>query len=160
MEETSYGQEQGQEYPQQPPQQPPQQYYPPEKKNFLEGMTTDDWLAKMVFVSFILLLLGMLLIHAAPFVTNYGSDAPDDYEDQLDDQATQNSMKYMGNILLDLGIFILSGFLLLAAFYRDDWGQWMRVAIAGFVLVLIVFGWFGISATLGIDASGLAVAVL
>ncbi len=59
----------------------------------------------------------------------------------------------MGNILKDLGVFLVSGIMLLGAFYRDDWSKWFRVAIAGFALVLVVLGYFPIGFEFGAAAN-------
>lgn len=55
----------------------------------------------------------------------------------------------MGNILKDVGVFLVAGITLLAAFYRDEWDKWFRIAIAGFALVLIVLGYFPIAIEFG-----------
>ncbi len=55
----------------------------------------------------------------------------------------------MGNILKDLGVFLVAGIMLMAAFYRDEWDRWFRVAVAGFALVLIVLGYFPINVEFG-----------
>lgn len=141
---------QGPSQQQQPPQQQrSQQQY--KKRDFLEDKTSNSWLAKMVLLGLIFILVGMLLTHAAPFQTNYGSDPPDS-DDQQDNEATRNSMIYTGNILKDIGVFMISVFFLAAAFYRDDWNRWLRIAIILFTLVLIIFAWFG-GVTLGLNLS-------
>jgi len=55
----------------------------------------------------------------------------------------------VGNILRDIGVFLLSGIMLIGAFYRDDWNKWMRIGMAGFALVLIVVGYFSIGLEFG-----------
>ena len=60
----------------------------------------------------------------------------------------------IGNILKDLGVFLVSGIMLIGAFYRDDWSKWFRVAIAGFALVLIVLGYFPIGFDFGLGMGG------
>ncbi len=55
----------------------------------------------------------------------------------------------IGNILRDIGVFLLSSIVLIGALYRDDWNKWMRISLAGFALVLIVVGYFSIGLEFG-----------
>ncbi len=156
----SEGQAPPQQYQQQPPPQQQQyqpQHTPPQQPSepFFKKLASDDWMPKMVMLGLIIILLGAILISAAPFRTNYGSSPPS-MEVRQDHRATENSMRYTGNILMDIGVFIVAGVLLLAAFYRDDWSKWFKIGIAGFALALIIIGWFGIGLNFNVDA-GLAI---
>lgn len=168
MEEKTYqdespGQQQAppqQQY--QPQQQPQQQQYQPQhmppqhpREPFLKKLASDEWMPKVVMLGLIIILLGAILISAAPFRTNYGSSPPSG-ELQQDHQATENAMRYTGDVLMDIGVFVVAGVLLLATFYRDDWDRWFKIGIAGFALALIIIGWFGIGLNFDVD-SGLAI---
>lgn len=105
-------------------------------------MTKNDKLSKVLFIGIVLLLIGMLLIHAAPFVTNYGSNTPDDPGDVQDDEAFQNSLKYGGHILFDLGVFAIVMEMFLVPFYREDLDLKFRLAALGIGFLVLLFTWF------------------
>jgi len=146
---------------QQPPQQqPPQQQQPqrqvqrPPRRGFLEGLTSNDGLAKVITIGFVLLLVGMLIIHAAPFATNYDGDDiygdEDDDEDigltpreQQDDEAFENAMEYTGQIIRDIGIFLVGLFLVLGGIYRDDLDNKYRMVMVSVAILFILVAWFG-----------------
>ena len=95
-------------------------------------------------VSVFLLMLGMILIHAAPSVTNYGSATPS-YEKMQDDEALQTSMVIWGKILTDLGVAFLSIFLLIGALVRKDTELKLRVGMFALVAILIIITWIRIA---------------
>ena len=96
----------------------------------------------MVFVAILLLLIGMVFSHMAPFMTNYGSNPPD-AGDRADDQATENAINYLGNIIQDIGIFLIALFLILAAIYRQNLTDNIRIMLLIFALLVLIFTWFG-----------------
>ncbi|MFW6064348.1 MAG: hypothetical protein ACOC8Y_02110 [Candidatus Natronoplasma sp.] len=153
--EDQPGKETGQQqWSQQPSQQgyqqgqPPSQVSPP-RENFLKRMTTNDGLAKMLALGFVLILIGMLIIHAAPFATNWGGDqydedVPDMTEEEMaDDEATQNALEYTGNLIRDLGIFFIGFFLVLGGIHRDDLDTKYRMLMISLAIIFILVAWFG-----------------
>jgi len=158
--EEQPGKETGQEeWSQQPPrqEQPPQGYQQrqpptqarPPKEDFLKGMTSNDGLAKIITLGFVLLLIGMLITHAAPFATNWGGDQFDDniqdmtQEEMADDEATQNAMEYTGNLIRDIGIFFIGLFLVLGGIHRDDLDTKYRMLMISLAIIFILVAWFG-----------------
>lgn len=83
-----------------------------------------------------IIMVGAILINAASFSDNF---------------ETVDNIMTTGRILQDIGVFLVSGMMLLAAFYREDWNVWIRVGLAGFALVLIVVGYFPIGLEFGMD---------
>ncbi len=154
--------EEGQQPPQEPSQQPSQtppptsqqQSVPPHqprqpKEDFLKRVTSNDGLAKFITVGFILILVGMLLVHAAPFFTNWGRAQYDmSREERADDRASQNTMNYIGNFLQDFGIFFISLFLILGSIHRDDLSQRYRISMMALGLLFTLVAWFGFLAPL------------
>ncbi len=124
-------QQQPQQQPQQPAQQPYQQQYQQPQKDFFEDLVNDKTLAMVVMLGLLIVMVGAILLSA----TN-----------SIDDS---RHVITIGNILKDVGVFLLSGILLVAAFYRDEWNIWLRVGMAGFALVLIVVGYFPIGLEFG-----------
>ncbi len=127
------------------PQQPPQgQYapyvhpYPPQpRRSAFEGVVKTNPLTNLIALGVILILLGMIMLHAAPLTTNYGSNPPDDSRRIADDQAFGNTLTAIGNILTDLGLFFIAGFLMLAGILRKDMDKLVRVGLliaAGVIL--------------------------
>ncbi|MFO7791354.1 MAG: hypothetical protein R6W73_00025 [Candidatus Saliniplasma sp.] len=146
----------------QPPTQetPPQEQYqhqprhvPPQepKKSLFEKLATDNMIAMLVVLGLLVIMIGAVIISAAPFQTNYDGEDQGYIEDDdgltnkemADREATENAMEYTGNILTNIGLFLLASGVLLGVFFRDDWDKWFRVALAGFALVIIIFAWFG-----------------
>lgn len=56
------------------------------KRDFMKNMTSNDWLAKAVSLSVLIMFIGVIFLSVAPFITNYGYDTPDEVG-QLDDAA-------------------------------------------------------------------------
>lgn len=144
------------EWSQQQTQQPPQpqhiQHSP--REDFLKRLTSNDGLAKIITLGFVLILVGMLLIHAAPFATNWGGDQYDDNlpdmteEEMADDEATQNAMEYTGNIIRDIGIFFIGLFLVLGSIHRDDLDMKYRITMISLAVLFILVAWFSFLAPL------------
>jgi len=175
-EETYHGSSEGQQgQPQQsPPQQGQPQQYPQEqyqqpqhttpqepKKPLFEKLASDNTIAMIIVLGLLVIMLGAVIISAAPFQTNLSAeeefgDAADEEDDGLttrerwDRQATENSMEYAGNVLTNIGLFLLASGVLIGVVLRDDWNKWLRIALAGFALVLIIFAWFGGEFVLGV----------
>ncbi|MEF8835976.1 MAG: hypothetical protein V5A76_07470, partial [Candidatus Thermoplasmatota archaeon] len=133
---------------QQPPQQQPPQQQPPQReqlsqrpqeprrgpqKSLIERITSNDGLTKMIAVGFVILLVGMLVIHASSFITNYngkelGESPQDNYDadkiltekEKQDDQAFQNALRYTGRMITDIGIFFIGALLAMGGIARDD----------------------------------------
>ncbi len=143
----------------QPPSQRPQQNRPPAqqrarpREDFLKRLTNNDGLAKFLTIGFVLLLVGMLLTHAAPFITNYGSDTPDDPETVQDDEAMKNNLQYTGNLIRDIGVFFISIFLILGSIHRTGLATKYRISLLGLGLLLTLVAWFDFLAPL-IGSSG------
>ncbi|MBS3781252.1 MAG: hypothetical protein KGY66_06810 [Candidatus Thermoplasmatota archaeon] len=160
----------GEQWSQQPQQPPPQQQPPqaaqqsqqqqrlqgPPQKDFIEKITSNDNLTKMIAVGFVILLVGMLVIHASSFVTNYdgkelGASPRDDYdEDKIltekekqDDQAFQNAMEYTGRMITDIGIFFIGALLAMGGIARDDLDTKYRMVMISLSILLILVAWFG-----------------
>lgn len=137
--------------PQTPPPGDQNQAPPPEreeisrygrpKRAFLEKLTTNSNLSKILLAGFLIMLIGMLMIHTAPFQTNYGSDTPDKQDDIEDDRAAQKSMKYMGDILFDIGAFMIIAFLSVASIHREDLDVKYRLGMLSFALLVLLFTW-------------------
>jgi len=154
MEEQTYQQEppageqdmpQQQPPQQQPPQQQPyqQQPYQPQHmapqepgKPALQKIA-EEWLPMIVIIGLIIIMIGAILINAA------------NYSDEAD---TRRDVTITGRIIRDIGVFLLSMITLVAAATRDDLEKWMRIALAGFALVLIVVGYFNIGLEFGMGA--------
>lgn len=136
---------------QQPPQQtqPPQQFSTPPKEDFLKRHTSNDGLAKVISLGFVFLLVGMLIIHAAPFMTNWGGDQYDDNledmtrEEKANDEATQNTLEYTGTLIRDIGIFMVGLFLVLGGIHRDDLDTKYRMLLISLAVLFILVAWFG-----------------
>ncbi len=150
---------------QQPPQHQPQ-HTPSKKpsKPFIEKLASDKMLSMIVVLGLLVIMLGAVIISAAPFSTNYSAeeefgDAGDEEDDGLttrekyDREVRERNMEYTGNILTNIGLFILASGVLLGVFLRDDWNKWIRIALAGFALVIIIFAWFGGEFILGVGIS-------
>jgi len=154
-EDTRQG-EWGQQQPQQQPQQmtqPPQRQRLP-RRDFLESMSSNDGLAKVITLGFVLLLVGMLIIHMAPFATNYDGDDiygdEDDDEDtgigpreQQDDEAFQNALQYTGRIITDIGILFVGLSLVIGGIHRDDLDTKYRMLMISLAIIFILVAWFG-----------------
>jgi len=129
---------QQQQHPQPQPQQYQSQRMPPQQpgKPFLQKMA-DDWLPMFVIIGLIFLLVGSILINASA------------YSDDFD---TVRNVRITGRIIRDIGVFLIAMVTLVAGALRDDLGKWMRVALVGFALVLIVVGYFNIGVEFGFGA--------
>ncbi len=86
-------------------------------------------------------LLGLLIIMVGAILVN-ATNSIDDSRHVLT----------MGNILKDVGVFLIASIMLIAAIYRDDWDKWMRIGLAGFALVLIVVCYFPVFMMGGMNA--------
>ncbi len=128
-------QPQQQQPPQQGWQQPPPQQHPP--RDFFKGLASDKTLTMAIMLGLLIIMIGAILVHSATFSDSAG---------------TINDIINVGNILKDIGVFIVAGMMLLGALYRDDWDKWMRVGMVGFALVLIVVGYFPIGLEFGATA--------
>ena len=172
-EETYHGSSEGQQgQPQQsPPQQGQPQQYPQEqyqqpqhttpqepKKPLFEKLASDNTIAMIIVLGLLVIMLGAVIISAAPFQTNYDGEDQGYIEDDdgltnkemADREATENAMEYTGNILTNIGLFLLASGVLIGVVLRDDWNKWLRIALAGFALVIIIFAWFGGEFILGV----------
>ncbi len=106
-------------------------HQPQQSADFFEGLASNKTLAMVVMLGLMIIMVGSILLNA----TN-----------SIDDP---RHVITMGNILIDVGVFLTAGIMLIGAFYRDDWGKWFRIAIAGFAMVLIVLGYFSIGFDFG-----------
>lgn len=104
-------------------------------------MTSNDWLAKVVFLSVMIMFIGAVLLSVAPFITNYGYEVPDIRERQ-DDEALKRNMEYLGRLIIHFGIFLIAGIFLLASIHREDLDAKYRIALLAFTLVMLIFAWF------------------
>ncbi len=123
---------------------------------------SNDGLMKMIAVGFVILLVGMLIVHASSFVTNYDgkdlgkrhdkdNDGESDYnEDKIltekekqDKQAFQNSLRYIGQMIKDIGIFFIGAFLAMGGISREDLDTKYRMVMISLAILLIIVAWFG-----------------
>ncbi len=119
----------------QPPQgyqQPQQPHHPP--RDFFKDLAKDKTMAMGALFGLVIIMVGAILLSATT---------------SIDDP---RHVITIGNILRDIGVFLLSGMMLIGAFYRDDWNKWIRIGMAGFALVLIVVGYFSIGLEFGATA--------
>ncbi len=117
---------------QQAPSAPPQHQMPPRQDTF-EGLSKNSTLTTVVVVGLIIMMVGAILINSATF---------------SDDMGTINDVRNVGNILQDIGVFLVAGFMVIASIYRDDWPKWMRIGTLTFSLLLILVAWFNFFAPL------------
>lgn len=99
-----------------------------------EGLTSNKTLAMVVMLGLMIIMVGAILINTTNSIDSFN---------------TSRHLLTVGNILKDVGVFLVSGIVLLAAFYREDWEKWFRVAVALVALVLIVVGYFPIGLEFG-----------
>lgn len=137
------GQPQQQTQPQ--PQQQPQyqqgqvqrhehpQHQRRQDQDTFEGLAKNSTLTTVVIVGLIILMVGAIVINAANF---------------SDDGGTIEDVTTVGNILQDIGVFLVAGFMLIASIYRDEWSKWMRIGTLTFGLLLILVAWFDFLAPL------------
>ena len=116
---------------QQGPSAPPQHQAPPKQDTF-KGLSRNSTLTTVVILGLVILMVGAILISAAPF----------------GEGDTVQNVTNVGNILQDIGVFLVAGFMLIASIYRDDWPKWMRIGTLTFGLLLILVAWFGFLAPL------------
>ena len=135
-----------QQYPQPPQQQwvpqqsyqQPQQSTPTSMNSKIMKLVKGDTFGTIVFFGVVLILLGAVMIHIAPQITNYDHDPPSDSRDIADNAATQRMMGYVGSVLADIGIAMVAGFLLLAALFRADYSDTVRFGML-FTVGLMLF---------------------
>ena len=78
------------------------------------------------------LLLSAMLVHISPEITNKDYTVYNDQDRQKmkdADMRTQTTIFDVGNVLKDLGAFMLVAFLLLAAIFRVDWPDYVRFGL-------------------------------
>ena len=85
-------------------------------------------------------MIGIVLVHAAPSVTNYGSAEPS-YEKQQDDSALERSMQIWGQVLMDLGVAFLSAFFLIGSLVRKELNLKLRAGMFTLAAILIIVTW-------------------
>ncbi len=95
---------------------------PPEP--FLKGLTTNNGLAVFLTIGFVILLLGSLLIHAAPW-------------------AEEEALLHSGNMIRDIGVFFIGLILILGGIHREDFDMKYRLFMIGLAFLLILVAWFG-----------------
>ncbi|MFO8108982.1 MAG: hypothetical protein R6U17_00440 [Thermoplasmata archaeon] len=145
-EENVSGWSQREQTPQGYPQQPQPTRAPTQKppgRGFLGTITSNGGLAAIITIGFVLLLVGVLIINAASFITNYGWNEPDSLEEAHDDEALQANMIDSGRIIQNIGVFFVVVILTLAGIYRDDWDIKYRISIIALALLFIMVIWFG-----------------
>ncbi len=129
-----------------PSQQSQREYYvqpsygAPPRKGIIESFTQNHKLAALLVIGMLLLMIGLILIHAAPGVTNYGSNPPS-YEKQQDDAAFQKSLTIWGHILADIGMIGIAALLLVASIVRKDMQMKIRAGLLILSAFLIVITW-------------------
>ncbi len=123
----------------QPPYQQQPQYQPPPKKDPFENIVKKKTLVMIIIAGLLVIMVSAIIINAAQY---------------SDDADTINNVVTTGQIIRDIGVFLTSGGMLLGAILRDDWNKWIRIAMAGFALVLIIFGYFGVGLQLGLGTGG------
>ena len=126
------------------------------------GFVSNKTMSMMIFIGLILIMVGAIMIHVGPQATNYGANDPtqlvdekqadngyddmDDYQDAMlaaqhteqNNAAASNAMNYFGSMMADIGIFLVVGVMLLAAFLRPDLPDSVRFG-ALFAVGLILF---------------------
>ena len=134
-------QPQGNPQPQQAPAQQPQTYYaqpsyipPTTRRGITADLVSNQKLAVFLVTGMFLIMLGLILIHAAPGVTNYGSNPPSSTK-MADDAAFQQSLTIWGHVLADIGMMGIAALLLVASIVRKD----MQIKIRGGLLILSAF---------------------
>ncbi|MEF8874079.1 MAG: hypothetical protein V5A88_05345 [Candidatus Thermoplasmatota archaeon] len=120
--EGSQGQTQQQQVSQQQPRGAPPAHRQPEP--FLKGITTNNGLAIFITIGFVILLIGSMLIHAAPW-------------------AEEEALLYSGNMIRDIGVFFVGLVLALGGIHRDDLDIKYRLAMVALAFLLILVAWFG-----------------
>ncbi|GEM_PF-2493680 len=118
---------------------------PPDRKGFLEGMASNDGLSKAITIGLILLLVGVLIVTSARFITNYDSDALEDLDrdDEIDDEYWQQNLNIIGAIIANIGIFFIGLFLAIGGIYRDDLDTKYRIALVTLAVLFVLVTWFG-----------------
>lgn len=102
-----------------------QQYAPPPKpKKKPEEMISNGLILAVVFLSGILLLLAGILVHITGF---------------LDDFELIKNISIVALILLDIAVFLLVVFMLLAAILRSDIHHWVRVGLIGIGAISLLY---------------------
>ncbi len=134
MDEYEQGQENkpsSEDY-QQPAQQEWQQTQQPQQppRDLFKDMSSNRTITMVVILGLLILMVGAILVNA----TN-----------SIDDS---RHVLTIGNILKDLGVFMISAIMLIAAIYRDDWSKWIRIAVFGFALVMIIVGYYWFAGTI------------
>ncbi len=112
----------------------------PPKKNIFESIARGGTLSTIIVIAVLLMMVGIVLVHAAPSVTNYGSAAPS-YEKQQDDTALEKSMQIWGQVLMDLGIATLSAFFLIGSIARKELDLKIRAGMFTLAAILIIVTW-------------------
>ncbi|MEW5937342.1 MAG: hypothetical protein AB1665_05955 [Candidatus Thermoplasmatota archaeon] len=131
---------------QQPAQYPPQPHayptYPthpaPPKKPAFSKLVSNETVGVLIALGVLLLFLGLVIIHASPMVTNYGSNPPEELTKIQDDGAFQATLLVIGDILVDLGVAALVATLLIFGALREDLGDKGRggVFVAAALIVI------------------------
>lgn len=100
------------------------------------GFLENKPLMMLILIGAIMLLLGSIMVNAAPMLTNK------EYTDNAvynNDVRTQKSMGYIGNILTGIGVFFIFAFLLMAAVVRTDLSDYTRFGLL-LLIGLVMFG--------------------
>lgn len=137
----SYGQSQtAPPAPEVPPRQyPPQVYAPPKPKKRPEETISNGLIMAVMLFAGILILIGAILIHATGFL-----DIVDDYD-------LIKNISIVSWMLVDVAMFLIVVFMVLAAIMRSDVHHWVRaslVALAGLVLLVFLSIVFGFSSVI------------
>jgi len=117
---------QQQPYPQQHQEQPPQYVHMAPKKPFFEMVVSKEKFGLFFAIGVVLVFLGLMLIHLAPMMTNYGYDpfhgmsAEDQAKKMANDKATQNTLVIVGNVILDMGVAGVVALLVMFGALRED----------------------------------------
>lgn len=130
-------QQQGYAQPQQnPPPQQPGQYapyvkpYPPQpKSSIFEVLVKNSALSAIIALALILMLIGVIMVDTSSLTTNYGSNPPNSQEKIADDKAFGNALRVYGNLLVDIGILLISTFILLAGILRKEMDKFARAGL-------------------------------
>lgn len=114
--------------------------YRPRRKALLESLVDNNKLAGIIVVGMLLVMIGLMMVHAAPGITNYGSNPPK-ADRMADDRALQTSVIIWGHIITDLGMIGISTFLLVASIYRKDMETKVRLGLLLLAAILIIITW-------------------
>lgn len=92
----------------------------------MEELTTPDWLAKAVVLGILVMFIGVLIFTTAAY---------------SDDWSTQQDLRTTGSTILQVGVFVILTFFLLAVVHGKELDNKYRIALLAFALVLLIFAW-------------------